>query len=95
MIAKSPDATPMPKESFIGRGIYSIPDAAQLIGLNAARVRRWTTGYEWKYRGAVRWSPPIVGHVERNARAASSLSFRDLIEVLHLIISSTKEQRSR
>jgi hypothetical protein len=32
----------------------------------------------------MRWSPPIVGHVERGAQAASSLSFLDLIEVLHL-----------
>src|SRR5687767_9019341 len=69
---------------FIGRGIYSIPEAAQLIGLSADRVRRWTTGYQWPYRGTRRWSPPIVGHVERDAREASSLSFRDLIEVLHL-----------
>jgi len=69
--------------SFIGRGIYSVPDAAQLIGLTANRVRRWTNGYEFTDRGRRRWSPPIIGHVERNAKAASSLSFLDLIEVLY------------
>ena len=69
---------------FIGRGVYSIPEAAALIGLSPSRIRRWTQGYEFYYRGRRKKSQPLIGHVEANRWDASSMSFLDLVEILYL-----------
>ena len=30
---------------FIGKGLYSVPEAARLTNVPSARIRRWLSGY--------------------------------------------------
>ena len=61
-------------DRFLGKGIFSLPEAAALTGLSSAQIRRWITGYQ--HRDAV-----FAADFQRlNERV--SLSFLDLVEVL-------------
>jgi uncharacterized protein (DUF433 family) len=44
---------------MIGAGIYSIAQAARLIGADHRAIRRWVLGYEYKYHGERRRSQPL------------------------------------
>ena len=67
----------------IGRGVYSLSEAAVLTGVNRHRIRRWTQGYRFKYHGITQTMPPIIGQ-EIGADGAPLLSFADLIEIRFL-----------
>lgn len=70
--------------TYVGRGVYSVAEAARLVHLEESRVRRWVGGYWYTLRGVRHWSPPLLGSVDEERREATSLSFADLIEVLYL-----------
>ena len=67
---------------FIGKGIYSLGDAATLLRTRPAKVRRWMTGYARKNaqgeptRIEALWQPDLP-----HEGASPELSFRDLIEL--------------
>ncbi|MCW3784196.1 helix-turn-helix domain-containing protein [Defluviimonas salinarum] len=71
---------PDPRE-FVGVGLYTITDAAQLLKAPPRTIRRWMEGYDYSREGERRhveplWRPDlpeIDGEVE--------ISFRDLIEL--------------
>jgi uncharacterized protein (DUF433 family) len=67
---------------IIGRGVYSFSEASRLSKVPAARIRRWTRGYVYTYRGEERFSPPPLG-VSRPADKPI-VSFSDLLEVRFL-----------
>lgn len=65
-----------------GVGLYTLRDAARLVGASSAEVRRWMFGYEFRKQGdkVPRFSPPLwetqlaeVGH--------HLIGFLDLIEL--------------
>lgn len=65
---------------FLGKGIYSVPDAARLTQIPARRIRRWLRGYHYTYRGERRsslavWTPGLPA-----IDGELALSFRDLME---------------
>jgi uncharacterized protein (DUF433 family)/DNA-binding transcriptional MerR regulator len=66
---------------LLGQGIYSIPEAAHIVGLQANRVRRWVKGYQssegYLHQPVV---PPELPEIEDKV----ALSFHDLLE-LHFI----------
>ena len=69
------------EHNLLGRGIYSIPEAAHIIGMPTARVRRWVNGYHSSTKDrhlpvAPSELPAIDGKV--------AISFSDLLE-LHFI----------
>jgi uncharacterized protein (DUF433 family)/DNA-binding transcriptional MerR regulator len=68
-------------DSLLGLGIYSIPEAAHIVGLQAARIRRWVNGYTASeghtYEPVVPAELPII-------EDKIALSFHDLLE-LHFI----------
>jgi uncharacterized protein (DUF433 family)/DNA-binding transcriptional MerR regulator len=66
------------KFSLIGRGVYSLAEAARLTRVPVKRIRRWSRGYEYSHRGRRQFSPPIVGDSQVSS---SILSFADLMEV--------------
>jgi hypothetical protein len=39
---------PAPKFSLIGRGVYSLPEAARLTKIPPQRIRRWMKGYAFR-----------------------------------------------
>lgn len=44
---------------MIGAGIYSLGQAARLIGAERRSIRRWLLGYDYRYHGEKRRSPPL------------------------------------
>jgi uncharacterized protein (DUF433 family) len=68
-------------ELLVGRGIYSVPEAARLSRVPAARIRRWIRGYSFRSRSGVRASPPAFHGDLVPIRGALALSFLDLVEV--------------
>jgi len=81
--------------------IYSIPAAGRLVGLKAARVRRWLKGYPFSYsdrQGGERsgHSAPVVpGHQYEGRVYASFLHLMDLLFVRELLARGLSLQRIR
>ncbi len=71
--------------SYAGQGIYSLPEAARLVGTNTTRIRRWLLGYRFPSRtGEQRKSErifapqlPVIDH-------HWSIGFLDLVELLFI-----------
>lgn len=72
----------MAHSPLFGTGIYSLPQAARLIGAKTPAVRRWMTGHRWKYRGENRTTPALwttqLSDVDFDQPA---IGFRDLMEL--------------
>ena len=66
---------------LIGRGVYTVPDAARLAGVNPTRIRRWLTGNSRIYNGEVINDPPLWAPVLADIGGSLHLTFRDLIEL--------------
>src|ERR1041384_3418994 len=64
----------------LGRGIYAVSEAAQLTGVRPSRIRRWFRGYEYRYKGETRTSPPAVRGDYPPGRQLQ-LSFFDMTEM--------------
>jgi uncharacterized protein (DUF433 family) len=67
-----------------GSGIYTLPDAARLVGTDVATIRRWLYGYQYSKAGNERryasgplWQPQYTAD-EFGERV---IGFRDLMEV--------------
>ena len=60
---------------YIGRGVYSVAEAARLTGVPSSTIRRWTCGYTYKGR----MIPPVFDGV--NEEGTPILRFADLMEV--------------
>lgn len=69
------------EHNLLGRGIYSIPEAAHIIGMPTDRVRRWVNGYQStaqiKHLAIVSSELPVI-------EGKVAISFSDLLE-LHFI----------
>lgn len=64
---------PISESEIIGKGIYSIPEAARFAGLSADTVRRWAFGYR-DHTGIIDSDLPRLSHDR-------ALSFLALIEL--------------
>lgn len=69
---------------LIGRGLYSLPEAERLTGVPRSRIRRWTAGYSFRYRGERIYSPPVVAADLAAVAGAPAIDFADLLEVRFL-----------
>lgn len=72
--------------SNLGRGIYTLPDAARLVRTDARKIRRWLYGYDYerlvgdqprRYHSEPLWQPEYKAD-ELGERV---LGFRDLMEL--------------
>jgi uncharacterized protein (DUF433 family) len=61
--------------AILGKGVYSIPEAARLTGLRPARVREWFRG-----RPSVSRPTPIFRGDYKSANGDFAISFLDLID---------------
>jgi len=69
---------------LIGQGVYSFSEASRLSRVPAPRIRRWTRGYTYVYRGEQRFSPPPIGIHDEGQADEPLVSFADLLEVRFL-----------
>jgi uncharacterized protein (DUF433 family) len=68
-------------QGLLGVGLYTAPEAAQLIGVPVQRVRRWLTGYAYRLKGEQAWSEPLwIPQIARSGQEVE-LGFRDLVEL--------------
>lgn len=68
-------------ESFIGIGLYTVPDASRLTGISPGRIKRWLSGYEYKSSGRTRFSPALWQPQVPKIDGQMALGFLDLIEI--------------
>ena len=61
------------RQTLLGVGIYTVPEAARITKVRPARIRRWLRGYE---RSPRVWAPELP-----EVEGVLALGFRDLIEV--------------
>ena len=67
----------------IGRGVYTLAEAALLSGVNRHRISRWARGYTFTYHGKRQTMPAIIGR-EPDSATSPILTFADLIEIRFL-----------
>lgn len=70
--------------NLLQSGIYTIPDAARLTRVSAARIRRWLKGYEFKtkknkHRSLPVWTGQLTPMSDRLA-----VGFKDLMEIRYV-----------
>jgi uncharacterized protein (DUF433 family)/transposase-like protein len=67
--------------STLGIGVYSVPEAARMIGMNNQSLYRWLRGYEWRDRDdKARFSEPLWSTQHKITDDGVFLGFRDLVE---------------
>jgi uncharacterized protein (DUF433 family) len=77
----------MPQKHFryIGKGVYSLAEAARLTKITRHRISRWTRGYTFISNEKLRYSPPVIGiDLKEVPGEPPPLSFLDLLEVRFL-----------
>ena len=69
----------------IGKGVYSLAEAARLVKIPRQRISRWTRGYTYRYKGETHYTPPLIaGDIAPSADKGPILTFLDLLEVRFL-----------
>ena len=79
------------KNKFLGKGIYTISEAARLTGSGNDTMRRWLLGYSYKRDGKVYDRPPIFSAEFGDVDGQFTISFQDLIELLFVARFRAKE----
>ena len=70
--------------SLLGVGLYAIPEAARLLKVPTAKLRRWAKGYTFRSGDTAGKSPPVISRQladYADALGQPVLTFRDLIEL--------------
>ncbi|MEM9569816.1 MAG: DUF433 domain-containing protein [Pseudomonadota bacterium] len=70
------------ENEFIGKGVYTITEAARLTGARRETMRRWLLGYSQKRNGRIYERPPIFEAEFGDVDGQFNISFQDLIELL-------------
>ena len=71
-------------QSYLGVGLYSIPEAARILQKNVGTVRNWAKGYKY-FRGDEKHEvPAIIKHAYPELYAENLLTFEELVE-MHVI----------
>jgi hypothetical protein len=68
-------------QSFLGIGVYTVPEAAWMTGVSSPRIRRWLRGYKFRVGDKTHTSSAVWKPVLPALENTLALSFRDLIEV--------------
>lgn len=66
---------------LIGEGLYSIPDAARLIGAQTKEIRRWLYGYETRHGDGSRYIVPPLWDRQLAEFGVDAVGFYDLLEL--------------
>ena len=68
----------------IGRGVYDLAEAEQLTKVPKQRIKRWSVGYDYRYKGELRHTPAIIATTLPHENGTPILDFSDLLEVRFL-----------
>jgi uncharacterized protein (DUF433 family) len=70
-----------------GIGIYTAPEAARMVGMQAQTLRRWLLGYDHPFKGENRHEDPLWRPQYTPDEDGVLLGFRDLIEarIIHAL----------
>ncbi len=68
----------------IGRGVYSLAEAERLTKVPQQRIKRWTVGYVYRYKGEERYTAPVIATELEPIDGTPVLDFSDLLEVRFL-----------
>jgi len=68
--------------SLLGVGLYSIPRAAQLVGVAAPTLKRWARGYTYRTEERRRYMDPVLRAALPALVEAGTITFLDLMELL-------------
>ena len=66
---------------YIGAGIYTVPEAARLSRVSAARIRRWLKGYDFKATRERHHADPVWSGQLDALEGRIAVGFCDLIEI--------------
>ena len=67
---------------MVGVGLYTIPEAARLVGVHPQRIRRWVQGYRYRRRDGVEAASEPLWHADfPTTDTTTGLSFLDMMEV--------------
>ena len=66
---------------YIGKGIYSIPEASRIIRVNYSTIKRWVSGYKYVYQNERRVGLPVFEPDFEPIDNSYAISFLDLIEI--------------
>lgn len=69
---------------LIGKGLYTISEAARILQMRTETVRRWVTGYYFGRNGHKRFSPPLIQLPSIDGINEVFLTFQNLIELLFI-----------
>ncbi|MEO0981487.1 MAG: DUF433 domain-containing protein [Pseudomonadota bacterium] len=78
-------------KKFVGKGVYTIPEATRLTGAGYETMRRWLLGYSYKYKGKFVEKPPIFEAEFGKIDGELIISFQDLIELLFVVRFRSKK----
>jgi uncharacterized protein (DUF433 family) len=67
---------------YVGIGLYTFPEAARIIGIKPAKLRRWVSQYRRKASGAEYLSKPVISRYFRDDEHV--LTFLELVELLFI-----------
>jgi len=70
-----------PAFDLLGTGIYTVPEAARMTNVAAARIRRWLRGYPYTSGGKKHEQPPVFKHGLPEIDGTLALGFLDLLEI--------------
>jgi uncharacterized protein (DUF433 family) len=65
---------------YVGVGLYTFPEAARIIGITPAKLRRWVGQYRRKEPGAECLSKPVISRYFQGGERV--LTFLELVELL-------------
>jgi uncharacterized protein (DUF433 family)/DNA-binding transcriptional MerR regulator len=72
-------------DSFLlGKGLYSISEAARILQMRTETVRRWVTGYHFGRKDQKRFSQPLIQLTVVDGINDVFLTFQNLIELLFI-----------
>ena len=69
----------MSTQTYVGVGLYTYPEAARIIGVMPATLRRWAKDYYYTSRGRLYRHEPVI---QRTFPEEPILTFQELIELL-------------
>ena len=79
-------------QAAYGVGIYTAPEAAQMVGKGSKTLRRWLLGYDHAERGQpLRHEPPLWGPQYEPDDDGVLLGFRDVVEAR--IVNALRQKR--
>lgn len=67
--------------SYLGAGIYTVPEASRLTRVSSARIRRWLKGYDFKSRRQRHHSNPVWTGQFAAIEDKLAVGFKDLMEI--------------